>query len=246
MSAATTSIKGAQGALACLRSTLKESTQLLAAAQNSTVTNWNFDPALQQLVALSATPVGVNGVDQADPLATVAPIGHLLTLEPGYQATVMVEHNLNYSTINDPSALGHVDPTTFEAAPFLIEVQRMIVDVTVVPQTSPPTLIPDPASAAQYHLLPFTAYNPATPAAGPANLTANGRLAFGPYASVTVPEYQRISLVWIHEAADWNNTAPDLGGWQILPFTNPFFNLGAAGQPALTAPTAISFDVRLG
>lgn len=219
---------------------------MLAAAQNSTVANWNFDPVLQQLTALSAVPAGVNGVDQSDALATVAPIEHLLVVEPGYQATVTVDYNLNYSTVGDPAALGHVDPTAFEAAPFLIEVQRMIVDVSVVPQTTPPTLIPDAASAPAYYLLPFTAYNLQTPAAGPANLTADGRLALGPFASVSIPEYQRVSLVWIHEAGDWNNLAPALGGWQILPFTNPFPNLGGVGQPALTAPTAISFDVRMG
>jgi hypothetical protein len=219
---------------------------MLAAAENSIVTNWNFDPALQQLAVLSAVPAGVNGVDQADPLATVAPIEHLLMIEPGYQATITVDYNLSYSTINDPGALGHDNPTAFEAAPFLIEVQRMIVDISVVPQTTPPTLIPDAASAPEYYLLPFTAYNLQTPTAGSANLASDGRLALGPFASVTIPEYQRVSLVWIHEAGDWNNLAPDLGGWKILPFTNPFPNLGGATQPALTAPTAITFDVRMG
>ena len=226
-------------------SCIRNPATLQLAADLSQVTAFSIAP--QSFVELGASPLDVYGNDiSLGPIIPAAPIFIEVTVPPRLSATVAVEYNLRYQTVDfvrdgvDIKTL----PTPYEAAPFLLEVQQMMVDTAVVPQTVPPTLVPDPSSDPTYHLLAFTGWtNVPDLEEGIGAFVADGRLLLGPFlpAAADVPGYQRLALVAYHESGDWNESGMNAGGWSVLPFTNPF-----PGMALNLLQQGIAFDLRYG
>jgi hypothetical protein len=263
--ASRTSIRGFGGADACVRQVLRQANHLITAAQRSGTVQWVLDEP--QAYTQADIPGGQDnsvtrvllGYDPAVPivppavLPTITDVETVVVVDPGFTAQVTVNYNLRYQTGN--AAAPHPLPTQFEGAPFLVEVQDMVVD-----PDDTTLLIPDPDVPAEFYLLPYTSFN--LPGTGASYKFNNGeRLLLGPYSTQLQPRYVRFRLVWYLQGPgiqfppgtdpeDWNQLATQLDGWAVSPYTNPFPNL-VIGDPGslpipLTRPPGIEFDVRFG
>lgn len=252
------------GAGACVRQVVRQSSQLLAAARSTRTVQWVLDEPQDYTTA--EIPGGVDnsvllpllGYDPSIPivppavLPVITDVETILTIDPGFSAQVTVNHNIRYETATNAGLGAKSVPTWYQAAPFLIEVQDMVVD----PEDTA-LLIADTSVAPLLYLLPYASFN----LPGATYLLNTGeRLLLGPYVPAhDQPRYVRLRLLWYLQGpglsggtdpADWNQTAPDQGGWAVSPYVDPFpgLLLGAVGSlpVALPRPPDLEFDIRFG
>lgn len=246
------------GANACTRQVTKQSAELLFNAYNSQVENFLANEVQSITVAGTSgdaptVVTGLNAINVAEVPLVEEPITTAVVVNPGYASSVMVDYNLRYSTVNAFTPNTDILPGPWEASPFMLEIVDHIVDTTVVPQTTPPTRIPRPATATApnpvYYLLPRTSMTVRPTAA---DFVASGRLQLpsGLFTSPLTDSYplkKTISLVWVYNTGDWNQgNTTDLGGYTIPAVVNPFpSTLPPVGQLAPT-DSRISFEIRQG
>jgi hypothetical protein len=220
----------------CTLEAQKRVNTLAAADQDSFSTTWSSPLVLKQFLEVSATNIPQPFITTDAALAPVT-VSRDIYVPTKMRAEVSADWALMYETIGDAVALTKSAPLTYEASPFLVRHEVITFDAAgdeVIEGTF-------------FELLPFNGYQPSTAgnytgATGTALLTSQGSK---PLATLIATERtHRFTLVWTLEAADWNLTGPSLGGWQVLPFAQPF-SPTLPSAVAVDAPPIFTLNVRM-
>ena len=213
----------------CSLEAQKRVNSLAAADQDSFSQSWYSPLALQQFLEADATDIPHPFVTTDAALAAVT-VTRDVYVSAGMRAEISADWALFYETIGDVVGLGKLHPLTFEGAPFLVQHEVITYDAAgneVIEGTF-------------YELLLANGYQPSTAgtytgATGTGLLSSQGSK---PLATLVATERtHRFTLVWTLETGDWNLAAPSVGGWQVLPFAQPF-----PPPPAVNPPSTVAVD----